>query len=268
MDGQKSVDLVGLDPEKTSPEERRTAWWKARLDRPQDGAVLGRSFNVVSGWAIHEWRQLRGVLITVDGRPKAFVTTFSERRDLARRWGSLPNADRAGWTATIDFGDTEGSEVVVSAYAFLEPRRHSVEGEPQRLGPVRHIGTVRCQVRSDEGPAGLPTGFFHESDFVTAGYVHVTGHIQSIEDVATVELRLDGESTGLARATPGEELDANSVSIVSTHFEGVVHVSPDVASVSVTAVVTLTSGQSFELEAMARRRAPDPGPAAAPTRLD
>ena len=248
MGGQKSVDLVGLDPEKTSPEERRTAWWKARLDRPRDGAVLGRSFNVVSGWAIHEWRQLRGVLITVDGRPKAFVTTFSERRDLARRWGSLPNADRAGWTATIDFGDTEGSEVVVSAYAFLEPRRHSVEGEPQRLGPVRHIGTVRCQVRSDEGPAGLPTGFFHESDFVTAGYVHVTGHIQSIEDVATVELRLDGESTGLARATPGEELDANSVSIVSTHFEGVVHVSPDVASVSVTAVVTLTSGQSFELK--------------------
>ena len=164
------------------------------------------SFNVVSGWAIHEWRQLRGVLITVDGRPKAFVTTFSERRDLARRWGSLPNADRAGWTATIDFGDTEGSEVVVSAYAFLEPRRQPVEGEPQRLGPVRHIGTVRCQVRSDEGPAGLPTGFFHESDFVTAGYVHVTGHIQSIEDVATVELRLDGESTGLARATPGEEL--------------------------------------------------------------
>ena len=54
--------------------------------------------------------------------------------------------------------------------------------------------------------------------------MHVTGHIQSIEDVATVELRLDGESTGLARATPGEELDANAVSIVSTHFEGVVQV--------------------------------------------
>jgi D-inositol-3-phosphate glycosyltransferase len=248
VDDRQSATLVGLDPEKTTPEERRTAWWKARLDLPKDGAVLGPSFNVVSGWAIHEWRHLRGVLITVDGQPRGFVTTFNERRDVARRWGSFPTADRAGWTAMIDFGDTEGSEVVVSAYAFLEPRRHSPQGERQRLGPVRHIGTVRCQVRSDEGPSGLPTGYFHESDFVTAGYVHVTGHIQSVEDVATVELLLDGASTGLARATPGEEMGANSVSIVITHFEGVVHVSPDHASVSVTAVVTLTSGQCFELK--------------------
>jgi glycosyltransferase involved in cell wall biosynthesis len=248
-DGPGPAALVGLDPEKMSPEERRSAWWKARLDFPRDGAVLGRSFNVVSGWAIHEWRQLRGVLITVDGQPRGFVTTFSERRDVVRRWGSFPTADRAGWTAMVDFADTEGPEVVVSAYAFLEPRRNAMEGEPQRLGPVRHIGTARCQVRSDEGPSGLPAGYFHESDFVTAGYVHVTGHIQSTEDVATVELRVDGASTGLARATPGEELGANSVSIVSTHFEGVVHVSADVESVSVSAFVTMTSGQSFELKA-------------------
>jgi glycosyltransferase involved in cell wall biosynthesis len=248
VDGPEVADLVTLDPEKTSPEERRSAWWKARLDLPRDGAVLGPSFNVVSGWAIHEWRHLRGVLITVDGQPKAFVTTFSERRDVVRRWGSLPTADRAGWSATIDFAGTHASDVVVSAYAFLEPRRHSAEGEPQRLGPVRRIGTARCHVRSDEGPSGLPTGNFHESDFVTAGYMHVTGHIQSIEDVATVELCLDGESTGLARATPGEEKGANSVPIVITHFEGVVQVSPDVASVSVTAVVTLISGESFELK--------------------
>ncbi len=247
-DGLESAGLVSLEPEKTSPDERRTAWWKARLDLPRDGATVGRSFNVVSGWAIHEWRHLRGVLITVDGRPKAFVTTFSERRDVVRRWGSFPTADRSGWSAMVDFGDADGPEVVVSAYAFLEPRRQSADGERQRLGPVRHIGTVTCQVRSDDEPSGLPTGYFHESDFVTAGYVHMTGHVQSLEDVATVELWLDGEATGLARATPGEELDANAVSIVSTHFEGVLHVSPDVASVSVTAVVTLISGLSFELK--------------------
>jgi D-inositol-3-phosphate glycosyltransferase len=247
VDGPESTGL-GLDPEKTSPDERRTAWWKARLDLPREGAVLGRSFNVVSGWAVHEWRHLRGVLITVDGRPKAFVTSFSERRDVVRRWGSFPTADRSGWTAMVDFGDADGPDVVVSAYAFLEPRRHSPDGERQRLGPVRHIGTVRCQVRSGEGPSGLPTGYFHESDFVTAGYVHVTGHIQSLEDVATVELMLDGERAGLARATPGEELDTNAVSIVSTHFEGVLHVAPNAASVSVTAVVTLISGYSFELK--------------------
>ncbi len=266
VDGPQSAALVGIDPEKTTSEERRTAWWKARLDLPEDGAVLGPSFNVVSGWAIHEWRHLRGVLITVDGKPRGFVTTFNERRDVVRRWGSFPTADRAGWTAMIDFADTDAPEVVVSAYAFLEPRRHSPEGERTRLGPVRHIGTVHCLVRSDEAPSGLPTGFFHESDFVTAGYVHVTGHIQSIEDVATVELLLDGESTGLARATPGEEVGANSVAIVSTHFEGVVHVPPDVASVSVTAVVTLTSGHSFELKPWhvdVHRTRVKPGPDAA-----
>ena len=240
--------LVGLEPEKLSSEERRSAWWKARLDLPQDGDVLGPSFNVVGGWAIHEWRHLRGVLVTVDGRPKAFVTEFSERRDVARRWGSSPTADRAGWSATIDLEDSLASEVVVSAYAFLEPRRHRMEGEWQGLGPVRHIGTARCQVRRDGRPAGLPAGSFHESDSVTAGHVHVTGHIQSLDEVATVELRLDGDSAGLARAMPGEELEASSVSIVTTHFEGVVEVSPEVASVSVGAVVTLVSGRSIELK--------------------
>jgi len=244
----ESAALVGLEPEKTSPEERHTAWWKSRLDTPRDGAVLGPSFNVVSGWAIHEWRQLRGVLVTVNGLPKAFVTEFGERRDVVRRWGSFPTANRAGWMAMIDFGDSDASEVVVSAYAFLEPRRRPVEGERQRLGPVRHIGTVRCQVRSDQGPSGLPAGHFHESDVVTSGYVRVSGRIQSVDEVATVEVFLDGESAGLARATPGEEVDANSVSIVVTQFEGVVEMARDVASVSVTAVVTLMSGRSFELK--------------------
>lgn len=233
--------------EETSTDERREARWKARLDTPVDGAVLGPSINVVGGWAIHEWRRLQGVLVTVDGRPHAFVTDFTKRRDVARRWAGFPTADRAGWSAMIDLADTHGPEVVVSAYAFLEPRRRPVEGELTRMGPVRHIGTARCQVRSDEGPSGLPTGSFHERDFVTAGFVRVSGHIQSIDDVATVELVVDGASTGLARATPGEDLDANSVSIVSTFFEGVIEVSPDVASVSVAAAVTLISGRTFEL---------------------
>src|SRR4051812_1292934 len=92
---QEWADTVSIAPETTSPEERRTAWWKARLDLPREGAVLGPSFNVISGWAIHEWRELRGVLVTVDGLPKAFVTTFSERRDLVRRWGPMPTADGA-----------------------------------------------------------------------------------------------------------------------------------------------------------------------------
>jgi hypothetical protein len=102
VNDRQSAALVSIDPEKTTPEERRAAWWKARLDLPKDGAVLGPSFNVVSGWAIHEWRQLRAVLITVDGQPRGFITTFSERRDVVRRWGSFPTADRAGWTAMID----------------------------------------------------------------------------------------------------------------------------------------------------------------------
>ena len=242
-----SPDLLDLRPERTSPEERSTAFWRARLDTPLDGAVLGPSLNVVAGWAIHEWRHLRGVLITVDGAPRAFITEFSERRDVVRRWGGFPTADRAGWTAIVDLGDIDAAEVVVSAYAILEPRRQPAEHEPPRLGPVRHIGTARCQVRSDSGPSGLPMGYFHESDVVTAGYARVTGHVQSVEDVATVELLLDGVSSGLARATPGNEVDANAVSVVSTFFEGVVEVSPESAAVSVSAVVTLMSGRSFEL---------------------
>ena len=221
--------------------------WKARLESPGDGAALGEPRVLVSGWAIHEWRQLRGVLVTVDGRPQAFVTTFGERPDVARRWAAaFPTADRPGWSAMVDVDGTDGTEVVVSAYAFLEPRRRPTAGEAPQLGPIRHIGTARCRVRSGSGPSGLPRGHFHEADFVTAGNVHVTGHLQSLEDVATVELRLDGAPAGLARATPGRELDATSVSIVGTFFEGVVEVSPDVASVRLTAQVTLVSGHCFE----------------------
>ena len=243
-----SARRVGLGAERISPEERHSAWWKARLDFPRDGDVLGPSLNVVSGWAIHEWRHLRGVLITVDGRPKEFVTTFHERRDVVHRWGTLPTADRAGWTTMIDFADTDGAEVVVSAYAFLEPRRRVEKGEKPRLGPVRRIGTARCVVRSDQGPTGLPTGFFHETDSVAPGYVHVTGRVQSVEEVATIELSLDGVSAGLARATPGRELHADAVPIHSTFFEGVVQVPAEAASVSLTATVTLVAGESFELK--------------------
>jgi glycosyltransferase involved in cell wall biosynthesis len=203
---------------------------------------------VVRGWAVHEWRHLRGVLVTVDGRPKAFVTSFHERRDVVRRWGDLPTADRAGWTAMVDLGDTDAGEVVVAAYAFLEPRRQPTEGEPPRLGPVRRIGSVRCTVRGDAGPTGLPTGHFHETDVVPTGYVHVTGRVQSTEEVSTVELRLDETSTGLARLTPGEELDATSAPILSTFFEGVVQVPHEAGSVAVSAVVRLITGESFELK--------------------
>ena len=167
---------------------------------------------------------------------------------MAQRWADFPTADRAGWTAMIDLGDVDGDEVVVSAYAFLEPRRHPAEGEPPRLGPVRHIGTARCQVRGDRVRAASRRATSTRATFVTAGYVHVTVTIQSIEDVATVELLLDGarrDSPGPRRA---RSCDANSgLDRHHTRFDGVVVVSPTSPRCRVTAVVTLVTGQSFEL---------------------
>jgi D-inositol-3-phosphate glycosyltransferase len=251
--GEPVGDAEPSDPvppglEETSAEERREARWKARLDNPVDGAVLGPTLNVVGGWAIHEWRRLLGVLVTVNGRPHTFVTEFHERRDVARRWPDFPTAERAGWTAMVDLSGTHASEVVVSAYAFLEPRRRPADGGSPRMGPVRHVGTARCQVRGGSGPSGLPVGDFHQDDVITAGYVRVTGSIQSIEDVATVELRLDGASAGPARATPGGAVDAGAETITTTRFEGVVHVATHVSSVTLSALVTLVTGRSFELE--------------------
>jgi D-inositol-3-phosphate glycosyltransferase len=234
--------------EETSADERHEARWKARLDTPVDGAVLGPSINVVGGWAVHEWRRLQGVLVTVDGRPQAFVTEFHERRDVARRWADFPTVDRAGWTAEVDLGDTPRTEAVVSAYAFLEPRRRPLLGVPPRLGPVRHIGSARCEVRSDVGPSGLPVGHFLQPDQLAPGYVRVAGMAKATEDVASVELRLDGRPAGPARVTPGLTVGAGSVTITSCRFDGVVEVPAGAGTVSVSATATLVSGRTFELD--------------------
>ncbi len=245
---------------------RREPRWKARLDTPAAGAVLTRGPNAVGGWALHEWRRVQCVLVTVNGQLYSSVTDFYERHDVAERWAEFPDAARAGWTAILDLRGFAGDEAIVSAYALLEPKR---SGSP-RLGPVRHIGTATCIVGSDEETSGLSVGTLHRVPSLAPGFARVHGHVQAEDDVATVELVQDGRKAGLARTTPiGVTVSENGARLTSTRFDGVVEVAHDVASTVLSAEVTLTSGESIRLAPWeAEVRAPTPAPRPDAARMD
>ena len=241
--------------------------WKARLDTPANGGVLSRGLNIVGGWGIHEWRQMQGVVVTVNGRPHAFVTEFYERADVARRWPDFATVGTAGWSTMLDLEGYEGGEVVVSAHALLEPKRRG-RGPGAGLGPVLRIGTARCSVDSDARPSGLPTGHFHQEPFVLSGFARVSGTVQSAEDIATVEVSMDGRPVGLARTTPVPTGSARGgKTILTTRFASVVEVPADATSVSLSATLTSMSGKTHEISpwhpevrAPTRSPRPDRGP--------
>jgi len=209
--------------------------------------VLSRGLNVVGGWGIHEWRRMQGVVVTVNGLPHTFVTEFFERADVALRWSDFVTVGTAGWSTMLDLEGYEGDEVVVSAHALLEPKRRG-RRLGARMGPVVRIGTARCRVDSAAKPSGLPTGHFDQEPFVLSGFVRVSGSIVSAEDVATVELALDGRSVGLARTTPEPTSSSpGDKAVVMTRFASVVEVPSGVASVSMSATLTSMSGEAHEL---------------------
>jgi glycosyltransferase involved in cell wall biosynthesis len=237
-----------LRPRPTPVEPASSPRWKARLDEPANGGVVTRGLNVIGGWAIHDWRRIQGVVVSVNGRPHTFATEFYERADVANRWSDFATVGSAGWSAMLDLGSYEGDEVVVSAHALMEPRRRG--RPPGRVGPVLHIGTARCRVDGAAPPTGLPTGHFHQEPFVLSGYARVTGVIQSADDVATVEVELDGRSVGLARTTPVPTAVARgSGTILTTRFASVVEIPDDSASVSLSATLTSMSGKTHQLGA-------------------
>jgi len=218
-----------------------------RLDTPANGEVLARGLNIIGGWGIHEWRRMQGVVVTVNGRPHTFVTEFHERADVALKWAGFATLDTAGWSAVLDLEDYEGDEVVVSAHALLEPKRRGRQ-PGARLGPVLRIGTARCRVDSAAKPSGLPSGHFHQQPSVLSGFARVSGTIQSAEDIATVELALDGKSVGLARTTPVLTAAApGGLAVITTTFASVVEVRSGVDSVSLSATITSLSGDTHEL---------------------
>ena len=220
--------------------------WKARLDLPADGGVLSRGLNLVGGWGIHEWRRMQAVVVSVNGRPHAFVTEFFERADVASRWSDFATVGTAGWSAMLDLEDYAGDEVEVSAHALLEPRRRG--RRPARLGPVVHIGTARCRVDSAARLSGLPTGHFHQEPFLLSGFARVAGTILSTEDIATVEIERDGRLLGLARTTPTPTpATPGAATIITTRFAAVVEVPTGVTSVSLSARLTSMSGETHVL---------------------
>jgi D-inositol-3-phosphate glycosyltransferase len=225
--------------------------------------VLTRGPNAIGGWAVHEWRRVRCVLVTVDGEPHTWVTDFYERPDVAERWGEFPHLGQAAWTAILDLTDHAGDQVEVSAYALLEPKRSG----SRRLGPVHHIGTRTCAIGTEDGTSGLSVGTLHRVPWVSPGFVRVHGHVQGEDDVATVLLVQDGRPAGLARTTPvGATVSEGGTRLTSTRLDGVVEVSEAAARTVLTAEVTLTSGDTFTLtpwEVEVRQVPPPPRPDAA-----
>ena len=243
--------------------------WKARLDAPANGAVMARGPNIVGGWGIHEWRRMRGVLVTVNSRPHTLVTEFHERADVAIKWSTFATVRTAGWSTTLDLEDYDGDEVVVSAHALLEPKRRG-RGKPGGLGPVLHMGTARCRVDGAAKPSGLPTGDFHQEPFVLSGFTRVSGTIQATEDIATVEIAMNGRGVGLARTTPVPTARTpGGTNIVTTRFAAVVDVPSDASRVSLSATSTSMSGEVHQLGPWHPQvRQPDQPPRPDRARLD
>ena len=183
-------------------------------------------------------------MVAVNGQPVSWVTDFYERADVTKRWPEYPHTATAGWTAVLDLTDYAGTDAVISAYALLE----SVPGSP-RLGPVLHVGTASCSVEVDERATRVSTGHLHQPPSVPPGFVRIHGHVQAVDDVATVELVQDGRSAGLARTTPIGTIDGGlGVLFTSTRFDGVVQVAGTATSTVLAAEVTLTSGERFEID--------------------
>jgi len=189
---------------------------------------------------------MQAVVVTVNGRPHAFVTEFYERADVASTWPGFAMFGTAGWSTVLDLEGYEGDEVMVSAHALLEPKRRG--RRPAQLGPVHHIGTAHCRVGSAAKPSGLPTGHFHQEPHVLAGFARIAGEIQSAEDVATVEISMNGRPVGLARTTPVPSASTpGGMTILTTRFASVVEVPSGVESVSLSAKLTGMSGETHEI---------------------
>ncbi len=213
--------------------------FRGRLDEPVAGTVLLRGLNHVGGWAVHARRRLVGVVVTVDGRPSAFVSEFHERNDVTERWsGQFADTAGAGWSTTLDLSSVAGDEVIVSAYAVLEPGPRPAEDAP-RLGKVRHLGTVRCQVRGE-------VAHFHRPPFLDAGFSRVEGVVRTAHEVGRVELYRDGEPVGPMRLTPVPELRHGRLAF-TTRFDSVFEVPAEAATVTLTASVELLDGTTVEV---------------------
>jgi len=83
------------------------------IDAPGDGAVVGRETLWVSGWAVGTGGRAAEPLLLVDGRIAARPQTGLPRPDVAAA-SSHPEAERAGWQASVDLRAATGPRVGLS----------------------------------------------------------------------------------------------------------------------------------------------------------
>jgi D-inositol-3-phosphate glycosyltransferase len=150
-----------------------------------------------TGWAYSRGDPVETVVILVDGEARAVAELGKARPDVAARFRYAPGSGRAGWSATIDLGESPDA-AVVGALAV------TTGGLVERLDP---IPITAGDDDEPPGPAGhleLPAA----GTTVPPEVVAVEGWALAPEPLARVEILVDGRDAGLARplASPRPDL--------------------------------------------------------------
>jgi D-inositol-3-phosphate glycosyltransferase len=215
------------------------------LDVPTEAQELIRGLNLIGGWVFHEKREVREVVILVNGRTHAAVSELKERQDVAEMFPDFPAALRSGWTTILDGRDLDDDNVVISAYAVLEGR-HPTSEDRTAVGRHLELGTVTCSVQTH--PPVVSEARFVVPDTLDAGFQRVSGLAAAPGGVSSVEVSVNGAPAQPARLPlPGR---LSHISGAPEHevagFEVPIRLEP--GPVRLTGTVTPVVGEAFAVE--------------------
>ena len=226
----------------------------------------------VRGWAVVNGRPAIGAIVHVDGRPTAFGAADEYRKEIAD-YLKDPELTQSGFNCFFDTEElaedpVDEFELVVSAIGEVIPGRSQLGIAVQELGRL----TVAVDRRRPEEEAltvwiDTPTGdiALDRAPLVVRGWA-----VASSGPVATVEIRVDGKSHGLARiGIPRPDLaQFRSEEFAPVGgFEHLVDLSelPDEArKVTIQVVVTDLNGASSKVNRSCRLNAPPTPPGSRP----
>ena len=247
------------------------------VDQPAPGVPVLPGKVHVRGWAVVNGRPAIGAIVHVDGRPTAFGAADEYRKEIAD-YLKDPEVTQSGFNCFFDTEElaedpVDEFELVVSAIGEVIPGRSQLGIAVQELGRLTvAVDRRRPEEEALTGWIDTPTGDIavDRAPLVVRGWA-----VASSGPVATVEIRVDGESHGLARiGIPRPDLaQFRSEEFAPVGgFEHLVDLSelPDEArKVTIQVVVTDLNGASSKVNRSCRLNAPldtSRQPAAAPER--
>jgi glycosyltransferase involved in cell wall biosynthesis len=138
----------------------------------------------VEGWTYDPRVATIGVILMLDGEPCTVAAIGRLRSDIAAARPRHPAALHSGWSATVDLSDRGGTIAHLSGYAV---RANGICDELREL-----------DIRVNPGP-GRSGPTLRVEPSACGDVLAVSGTLGSQTAPARVQLRLDGESVGLAR---------------------------------------------------------------------